>query len=149
MARFDANATGELRAIVEKRWQAAAAKAADGPDDSLGLRARTDELICLSGGQLRVLFEIVRQTVVRAPRLDALDIAIRSQVDQLATGVDAAKRLLLSRVHETNDAFTDDPNWQNLLRNGRILRYRGDATWYDAHPLLARWLAERMERGLA
>lgn len=143
-------ARNELREIVQKRWEQAAVEAKVGAqEDPIGALPRLDELIELSGGQLRVLFEMIRQAIVRADKGNAVDRAIESQIKQLSVSVDADKRALLANVHESHDSFTEDKNWQSLMRNGRILLYQSDGTWYDAHPLLVRWLDDRAYRGMA
>jgi hypothetical protein len=140
-------ARAELRKMVERRVAAARAIAPEG--DLPPVFDRLPELIELSGGQLRVLFELIRKAINRADRADAADRAIESSMNELATGVTAAQRELLAVVHTEQDAKPEHPEWQSLLRNGRILLYVDGGRWYDVHPLLQRWLQQRASQGMS
>ncbi len=139
------SARKELQEIVNRRVAAARIAAPGG--DLPAVFDRVPELIDLSGGQLRVLFEMLRKAINRAERADATERAVESSMYELATGVDPAQRELLTEIRSTKDARPDHPSWQSLLRNGRILLYSDHGRWYDVHPLLGRWLDLRATEG--
>lgn len=101
-----------------------------------------DYLIRQSGGVLRPLIQLVRETCNIAEQQQATQLtmtaaqaAVKQRVITMTRGLTWEGREELKRVHEKKSTF-DTPVCRTLLQSLMIVAYINGETWYDAHPLL-------------
>ncbi len=131
-----------LRTMLAKRADAAGATLRELVADDA-----TERLIECSGGHLRTLFELLRETIIRADptgsgplELALIERAIRKRADELMRGVLDTHRAALDHVRRSGEAPDDAlrPAFNELLASQHVLaHYDTGATWYSVHPLVA------------
>jgi hypothetical protein len=126
-----------------------------GPNGSYPL---AEILIENSGGDFRTLLNLVRETLLRANRLDALPVlqktideacqAVRQQM--LPIPIEEARRL--ERISRTkSDVLQTDGGEEvaavtRLLDTHRLLYLKNGGEWYDVHPLILNEVLEIARR---
>ena len=118
----------------------------------LGERAVLDELMLLSGGQIRDLLYLLREILVRARCLPVHQHTVAAAVDHVRNGMlpipDSDVRWL-HRIGGGHGAGLGDrdelPQFARFLDTHQVLGYLDGEEWYDIHPLIA----ERVKRQAA
>lgn len=107
-----------------------------------------DSLIADSGGDLRTLFNLVREIILRASQSDQLPVsahiiqeartAIKSQFLPIAI-MDAHRlaRIARTKTNVLENGDGQEQEWlTRLLDTHRVLFLRNGGEWYDIHPLI-------------
>ncbi len=134
----------KLRDILEKRLGKANQQRIFGQPDSEGHFESIETLISASGGALRDMLRLFRETLLAAqslpvPQKTVLQ-AISTVRNDFRTSVEDARWLY--KIHEEQAAdpqtskASDVNRYMRLLDSHMILFYRNDANWYDTHPLV-------------
>jgi len=141
-----------MRQILAKRFGAAAQRILGTPDEE-GHYPAAETLIAASGGALRDLFRLFRETLLAARTLPVSGRAVQQAIaivrDDFKTSVEDARWLQKIHIEQAADLqtsnATDVNRYMRLLDTHLILYYRNDTSWYDSHPLVR----EQVDRILA
>ncbi len=143
-----------MRQILAKRFgDAASCRKVFGEPDGQGRYAAAEKLIEASGGALRDLFRLFRETLLAAQSLPVPDRVVQQAIavvrDDFKTSVEDARWLHKIHVEQAADLQTstaaDVNRYMRLLDSHLILYYMNDMSWYDTHPLVR----EEVDRILA
>lgn len=133
-----------MREIVAKRFGSAACRRIFGEPDQEGRHPALEKLIEASGGALRDLFRLLRETLLAAQSLPVSDRVVDQAVavvrDDFKTSIEDAR--WLDKIHREQAAdlqtskAADVKRYMRLLDSHLILYYMNNTSWYDTHPLV-------------
>lgn len=118
----------------------------------------TERLVELSGGLLKELIALTRNSVLRARRLQGEQGPVRVEdVEYAARQVRNTYQSLLTEEHyrelqriAQGERFVNGPRVQDLLHNLSLLEYNGEGAWWAIHPivrpLVEEWIREHTGR---
>ncbi len=118
----------------------------------------TERLVELSGGLLKELIALTRNSVLRARRLQGEQGPVRVEdVEYAARQVRNTYQASLTEAHyhelqrlAQGERFTNSPMMRELLHNLSVLEYNGDGAWWTIHPvvrpLVEEWIREHAGR---
>lgn len=129
-----------MREVLRRR----AAHAPDGPveyNEVFASPGLADDLICLSGGHLRVLMMLVRQCCSFIDKLpitrEAVDAAVREEVLIKSRAIKESWFDKLAKIHRTH-AIDNDGDHMEMLVSLFVLAYGNNETRYDVDPMVTR-----------
>jgi hypothetical protein len=115
-----------------------------GDPDANGHFPGAERLFTASGGALRDLLRLFRETLLQAQALpisnEIIDAAISEVRNDFRVSIEDAR--WLAKIHEEQAAdlatsnASDVNRFTRLLDSHLVLYYRNDKDWYDSHPLV-------------
>ncbi|MFN0168064.1 MAG: hypothetical protein ACKV22_16695 [Bryobacteraceae bacterium] len=141
----DENGFAAVREILQRRFGGHDACARIfGPPDAKGQFRGAESLFAASGGALRDLLRLFRETLLQGQDLPVtskvIDAAIAEVRNDFRVSIEDAR--WLAKIHQEQAAdlptssASDVNRFTRLLDSHLLLYYRNERDWYDIHPLV-------------
>ena len=134
-----------VREVLHRRFTGSdACTLVFGPPDDAGIFPPAERLLAASGGALRDLLRLFRESLVQAQNLPlssaVIDSAIANVRNDFRVSIEDARWLAKIHQEQAADPATstaaDLNRFMRLLDSHLVLYYRNDVNWYDSHPLV-------------
>jgi hypothetical protein len=113
---------------------------------------RMDRLIDVSGGNLRDLFQLLREIILRTTVTPASAEVVDEAINQMRREflpIANADARWLAQIARTHGAALDDmkglPDLARFFDTHLVLCYRNGPEWYDVHPLIKEIVLQQVE----
>jgi hypothetical protein len=141
----DEQGFNSVREVLHRRFTGAeACTRVFGAPDPTGRYPLAERLLSSSGGALRDLLRLFRETLLQAQRLPVVEAVIDSAIANVRNDfrVSVEDARWLAKIHQEQAAdpetstAADLNRFMRLLDSHLVLYYRNDLNWYDSHPLV-------------
>jgi hypothetical protein len=109
----------------------------------LGTEVALEEIVRMSGGNIRDLLRIVREIILRAQTAPVDDKVVQDAINQIRAEflpIADDDALWLERIARENESGLDDiknlTQLSRFLDTHAVLCYRNGHDWYNVHPLI-------------